>query len=450
MRKTPLSASLISLAGRLAALLALLALALTLPPARAQIRPPKKTEPAVGRPAPARDFLVLRNNTELWRGNYHFRNLGANLPDLYERFLHRDDRAAIDMLSRAQAAGVRYTRCFGVTWGPDDFGLFETDRARWMDAYDRMLAAADYAGISVVPSLLFNIHMVPDYIRRKTGKDEEVVDYLTPGTPSNQLAVTYVTAIVSRYKNDPRILFWEIGNEYNLEADLSAQWKKRPRNQIPTSDQIRAFLVQMATLVKTLDKKHLVTSGNSDMRPGSWHLRQAMLAHRDAPDPTDYPMDWTQDSFDEYTQMLDFFNPAPFDLISVHQYPPGKEKVRWLNEDDDHALRLPWTRLAAERLPYTSRSERPPGKPLFIGEFGQPLPEHPTAVDSAWLVDYFQRIQHGTAPLAAVWAWEFGTPEADGTSYSLSRTRTPEIIDLLANINAILLRNSLAAPYNGH
>jgi len=432
--------------GRLFLILSLLGLTGT---AQAQTTPPKPPPQSAPRPTPARDFLILRNQTELWRGNYPFRNVGANLPDLFERFLHNDDAAAVAMLSHAHDAGVRLARCFGATWGPDDFGLFETDRARWLSAYDRMLAAADNAGIGVVPSLLFNIRMLPEYVRRKTGKNEDLVDYLTPGSASNQLAIGYVTAIVNRYKNDPRILFWEIGNEYNLEADLSAQWKERPRNQIPTSDQIRAFLVQIATLIKALDKKHLVTTGNADMRPGAWHLRQAMLAHRNDPDPANYPMDWTQDTFDEYTQMLDFFNPAPFDLISVHQYPPGQEKVRWLNEDDDHALRLPWTRLAAERLPYTARSEHPPGKPLFIGEFGQPLPDHPTNADAAWLQDYLQRLRQGTAPIGAIWAWEFGEKETNGTSYSLSKTRTPEVVDLLSNINAVLLRNSLSTRYNG-
>ena len=123
--------------------------------------------------------------------------------------------------------------------------------------------------------------------------------------------------------------------------------------------------------------------------------------------------------------------------------------MRWLNEDEEHALRLPWTRLAAERLPYTPRAERPPGKPLFIGEFGQPLPDQPVATDGAWLLDYLQRLRQGTAPLGAIWAWEFGGKETDGTSFSLSRTRTPAVIDLLANLNAALLRNSLNAPYNG-
>ena len=121
--------------------------------------------------------------------------------------------------------------------------------------------------------------MIPEYVRNKYRHDEQIVEYLTVATESNRLATEYVRAIVSRYRDDPRILFWEIGNEYNLEADLSARWKERPANQIPTSDQIRSFLIQIAMLIKQLDRNHLITSGNSDMRPYAWHIRHAILSH---------------------------------------------------------------------------------------------------------------------------------------------------------------------------
>ena len=47
---------------------------------------------------------------------------------------------------------------------------------------------------------------------------------------------------------------------------------------------------------------------------------------------------------------------------------------------------LPWTRLAAERLPWTPQSVHPPGKPLFIGEFGMVnmFPQNTRFNNSAW------------------------------------------------------------------
>ncbi|HZO88875.1 MAG TPA: cellulase family glycosylhydrolase [Chthonomonadaceae bacterium] len=402
-------------------------------PAGAQKAPPAK--PSV--PKFTENFLQVRG-TDLWRGKFPFHNVGANLPDLFERFLHGEDAAAQSMLADAKAAGVRFARCWGTTWGPEDFGLFERDRARWLNAFDRMLtAAANDNGISVVPSLLFNINMLPEYVRRTTGKDEQVVDYLRPGSASNALAIAYVTAIVTRYKDDPRVLMWEIGNEYNLEADLSAQWKRRPANQIPTSDGIRAFLIQIATLIKRIDRRHPVTSGNSDMRPYAWHIRQAMLAHRNAPNPFDYPMDWTKDTFAQYQEMLDFFNPPPLDVISVHLYPTSREDTpNWLFKNDTLAATLPWTRTATDLL----------GKPLFVGEFDQEAVENNEELPMLWTHDFLLRMRLGAAPLAALWAWEFEQfRPPQPTPYTVSPQRTPALVRDLGAANQTILADTAGA-----
>lgn len=375
-------------------------------------------------PMPERPFLRACG-TELWLGERPFRNVGANLPDLFERFLRGQDADAIRSLKTARDAGIRFVRCFGGMWGAEEFPIFLHDRRKWLNAFDRMLAAADRVGIAVVPSLLFNAHMLSDHVRRTTGTDEQIVDYLTPGSRSNRLAVEYVTAIVTRYRDDPRILFWEIGNEYNLEADLSKDWKVRPANQIPTSDQIRAFLMQIASLIKKIDPNHLVTSGNSDMRPYAWHIRQAMLKHRGTPDPFDYPMDWTKDTFEQYTEMLAFFHPPPLDIISVHQYPPGQDTAAWLAQNDNTAAMLPWTRRAADRI----------GKPLFVGEFAQHAWAEGKEVETPWCRDFLAKIEKGMAPIAAVWAWEFDMDNPTQSPYSLSPTRTPALVRAIRETN---------------
>lgn len=386
-------------------------------------QPPKLLKPA--KPV----FLTVRQK-QLYLGEIPYRNIGVNIPDLFERFLHGDDASAVKALADAKAAGVHFVRCWGTTWSADGFGTFEQDPTRWMDAFDRMLAAANRDNIAVVPSLLFNPNMLPEYVRRTAGKDEQIVNYLTPGSASNNLAVAYVTAIVSRFANDPRVLFWEIGNEYNLEADLSAQWKSRPTNQIPTSDQICAFLIQIATLIHHLDKRHLVTSGNADMRPAAWHMRQAMLAHRGNPRPLDYPMDWTPDTFPEYREMLDFFNPPPLDILSVHAYPPeANDTPFWITEDGKHAFRLPWISYAAYAL----------GKPLLVGEVGQKVFVSGKEQDTPWLLDALQRVEAGIVPIAAVWSWEFGQGNSDQTVYSLSPQNTPQLVKALTAANSAIL-----------
>ncbi len=410
----------------------------TLPQARPKtppkpVKPPKP--PVVDR---ARD-IMRADHSQLFRGKLEFRNVGANIPDLFERYLSADDAGAEKMLADAEIAGVRFVRCFGTTWGPERFGLFETDRPRWLAAFDRMLLAADKHGITVVPSLLFNIRMLPDYVQRKTGTQEGIVGYLTSGTVSNRLAVTYVTAIVTRYRNDPRVLLWEIGNEYNLEADLSLQLKSRPSNEVPTSEQIRGFLAQIGTVIKRADRRHLVTSGNSDMRPAAWHLREAMRTHKSAADPLNFPLDWTKDTLDQYIEMIGYFNPPPLDVVSVHQYAPDPANpeaadVSWLLPDHEHAVLLSWARVASQSL----------NKPLFVGEFGETFVRDGKVQSAPWTQDFMGRIPLGTAPIAAVWAWEFAQ-DGKMTPNTLTPETTPGLISLLTTTNRTILNDIIGA-----
>jgi len=114
-------------------------------------------------------------------------------------------------------------------------------------------------GIAIVPSLLFHVNMLPDYLRAKTARDERIVDLLNPRRPFPTTVRSPISPRLCRaIKTIRRVLIWEIGNEYNLEADLSAQWKKRRAHQISDLDpNSAAFLVQIASLIKKLDKNHL-------------------------------------------------------------------------------------------------------------------------------------------------------------------------------------------------
>src|SRR5262249_6287678 len=145
---------------------------------------------------------------------------------------------------------------------------------------------------------------------------------------------------------------------------------------------------QVARQIKQSDRRHLVSTGNGDIPANAWHLRQQRLARAGAGATGDTDSDQGLDSFAQYTEMLGFFNPAPCDIISVHQTPVEKEGAHWLVEDDQHAFRLPWTRQAAESLeasvpeeaggahrrrPSHASAQTSLGKPLFVGAFGQPV-----------------------------------------------------------------------------
>src|SRR5437870_3860900 len=56
-------------------------------------------------------FLKAHGN-HLSRDGRRFRNVGVNIPDLFERFLKDDDANARKTLERAASIGARMARCF--------------------------------------------------------------------------------------------------------------------------------------------------------------------------------------------------------------------------------------------------------------------------------------------------------------------------------------------------
>ena len=379
------------------------------------------------------DILTARRTT-LWRSKFPFRNVGVNIPDLLQRFLQGEDTSAVRALADARLAGVRFVRCWGTTWDPILFKTFDTDRSRWFAAFDRMLAAADDEGIAVVPVLLANIRMLPDYANSAQHVHEDILTYVTPGSVSNRLAVSYVTEVVSRYKEDPRVLFWEIGNEYNLEADLSGMPSRQTDLPSPTSDQIRAFLAQIGTVIKSVDKRHLISSGNGEMRPNAWGLRQAVLGHRTPVGSTGamFTGPIQGDTFPQYVEMLEFFSPAPLSVLSTHQAPKGDKQPYWLMPEDTRALMVPWTARAAETI----------GKPLFVGSIRQAYTAEGKELPCPWIKDFLTRLTIGSVQVGALSSWEPLTGGSDSL-FVLSPTITPELVRSLGTANQGILTDSI-------
>jgi hypothetical protein len=131
--------------------------------------------------------------------------------------------------------------------------------------------------------------------------------------------------------------------------------------------------------------------------------------------------------------------------VSVHQSPPGDAQVGWLVEDDDHALRLPWSQQAAGSVP-SDIAGAPSGKPIFLGEFGQPYRANGKSLPIAWTLDFVHRIRNGPSSLSALSMWETG--ESDPRSALASLGGAPDLANQISAANLAFLTADLAAPYN--
>ena len=87
-------------------------------PASTDKVPPKNAASEKREP---RLFLKIEAHTQLMLGKVTYRNVGVNMPDLFEKFLNGDEAGATRALSDARAAGVHFVRCWGTTWGQENF-----------------------------------------------------------------------------------------------------------------------------------------------------------------------------------------------------------------------------------------------------------------------------------------------------------------------------------------
>jgi mannan endo-1,4-beta-mannosidase len=69
----------------------------------------------------------------------------------------------------------------------------------------------------------------------------------------------YVEQIVTRYKDSPAIMAWELGNEPRCGADGTRNLPESPSGC--NADVLTAWISEMSTYVKSLDENHLVTWG---------------------------------------------------------------------------------------------------------------------------------------------------------------------------------------------
>jgi hypothetical protein len=246
-------------------------------------------------------------------------------------------------------------------------------------AFDSLVADARAQGLHLVPSFLWETFLFPDLAGEPRGR------LFVPGSDSRKLAERFISEFVTRYKDNDAILFWELGNEMNLQADLDVSCdacssspacagaaeicvgcgtpcKRTAADNILSCNDCRgisseqqdlgAFSGAIATLIHGIDSKRMVSSGDTLPRFAAYHLaRQAGNYVSDTPD-----------QFDSTILQL---HPDGVDLISIHPYPEGVDVSPSRFGDSDLAGAALVARLHALALQH--------GKKLYIGEYGEVL-----------------------------------------------------------------------------
>ncbi len=306
-----------------------------------------------------------------------FRGIGVNYMDCFARTLKDPADTSYERgFDELKKAGIPFARFMCSGFWPVDLKRYREDPEEYFARLDRVVKAAEARGIGLIPSLFWTLSTVPDLV------GEPVSAWGDPQSKTHAWMREYTSEVVRRYAKSRAIWGWELGNEYNLAADLPNAKEHRPpvwptlgtpasrseKDEI-THAMMRTALREFGKEVRKHDRDRVIISGNSIPRPSAWHQMKELS--------------WTKDNSEQFTEMLLGDNPDPLDTLSIHAY--AAEDI--------------------ERLATAAAAARRAGKPLFVGEFGVEGPRTPESERKlAAMLDQMQKLG---IPFAALWVYDF-------------------------------------------
>ena len=375
------------------------------PPAPRAPAPSQPTEHAAGGHRDVPTARLRAVGSTLWRGSQPFVALGANVWRLQGYFAPVDPHAlrahgktwsaippgdAADgarVLARAAAHGLRTIRYITTGWNPAWLAAWARRPSEFWRGHDALFDTAQRCNVTLIPSLAW--HALP--FAALAG--EPVQATFQRHTRAHALLLDYVRAYVTRYRDHPAVLMWELGNEWNL-----ATARGRAENRVFESiDHLETAMRIVVDVIKDADPEHLVGSG---------HAAPAIDQGRD--------LERQKEAFARLN--------LPVDVASLHIYPT--------HHDPASALGTAPTKAYLEAMAEVAASEL--ARPLMVGEFGESYDAHP---EGAFVREVLDAWMNGTFPLALVWSWmAAASSQADQLASSVDPQRHPQAAALFKEV----------------
>jgi len=244
-------------------------------------------------------YLTIENGT-LVKDCKPYKAIGVNYFDAFYRVLKDPrDKSYVDGFKELSQNGIPFVRVMLGGFWPSDWELYQKDKEKYFSLMDEFVKTAEKYNVGLIVTLFWNVSTVPDLV------GEPISAWGDPHSKTIAFMKQYTQEVVNRYKNSPAIWVWEFGNEYNLLIDLPGKRypKVAPQYGTPKTrtkkdklnyrDILTAFSV-FADTVRQIDKKRLLSTGNSLPRPSSYHLA--------------YFGTWEKDTLEEFQHMLKLLN----------------------------------------------------------------------------------------------------------------------------------------------
>lgn len=308
-----------------------------------------------------------------------FYGFGVNYYAAFARHVESEEqrtdefKAGLAGLSSYNIPFIRIPLC---SYLPTYYDLFDRDPERVFSYMDQVLDECYKNHIGVVCSLMWWSSVVPAHVGGKRS------DIGVIGSPTLEYAKNYTKAIVERYADHPAVWAWEVGNEYNLDADLCDKEFKiflwpdgiasMPKENINgydyyTSEELRTFYTEVAKVIRQYDTYRMITTGNGEMRPFAYAIYKS--SQKMSKDHT-WEMRWNGNTRKQFDEMNAYMTPDPIDALSFHlQSGSADGSNKYVMEFDMFGERLS----SEEYFKAYYDTAKALGKACYFGEFGDML-----------------------------------------------------------------------------
>ena len=261
--------------------------------------------------------------------------------------------AAEEALSQLHEMGFQSIRVFCSGGTLEEIHDTET-RAVFFDSMEAFFDLCAKYDIKVVVCMNLISNLFIDAVKADDewvyGSENQLDLIADPESKSRQFVKTYLTELITRFRDHRSVLMWEINNEGNLNADVG-----EPTNKVCCSIlQLAEFYGDMADTIRALDPVHLITTGDSILRSSQWNLLRSVLSGK-----TGSSYMWQIDTQDERRTLLALLN-EKYDVISIHSYNTGTPYAEKASDPDGKAVDG-YAKLYMDDAAAL-------GRPLYIGE----------------------------------------------------------------------------------